>query len=108
MDAGKGGVPSDHWGLLVKPRTNLSTTKARRTKTTILVRRMPDSLVDDFGPRLAEKDWRFLEDGLPVNQMVDEFQIAASWRGDEIFKMKTVTIIEGDKPFFTDELRQMR
>ena len=40
--------------------------------------------------------------------MVDEFQIAASWMVDEIFPMKAVTIIEGDQPFFTDELRQMR
>jgi hypothetical protein len=68
---------------------------------------MPDSLVSEFGPRLAEKDWSFL-DGLSPDQMDDQFEAAATVMVDEMFPKKKVTIIEGDLPFFTEELRQLR
>ena len=77
VDDGKEGVPSDHWGVEVRPRTNLSTTKARPKKKTIMVRRMPDSLVLDFEAQLALKDWSFLA-GQSANEMVEHFQAAAN------------------------------
>ena len=105
VDQGREGVPSDHWGVEVKPRTNLSITKARPMKETILVRRMPDSLVADFGPRLADMDWSFLTAGLSADQMVEKFETAAARLVDETFPQKEVMIIEGDQPYFTEELR---
>ena len=107
VDEGREGVPSDHWGVEVRPRTNLSITKARPKEETIQVRRMPDSLVSEFGPRLADRDWSFLV-GLPVDQMVGQFEDAAARMVDETFPLKKVRIIEGDQTFFTEELRQLR
>ena len=107
VDIGSEGVPSDHWGVEVKPRTNLSTTKARPKKENILVRRMPDSLVAKFGPILAVKDWSFLA-GLSPDRMVQQFEEAATGMVDQMFPKKKVQIIEGDQPFFTEELRQLR
>ena len=71
------------------------------------MRRMPDSLVAEFGTILDQTDWSFLAK-LPVNQTVEEFQKAASRLVDEAFPMKAITIIEGDQPFFTEELRKLR
>ena len=56
VDEGREGVPSDHLGVEVRPRSNLSTTKARPTKKTFEVQPMPDSLVQDFGPKLVQQD----------------------------------------------------
>ena len=78
VDPGREGVPSDHWGVEVRPCTNTSTTKAKLNKEVISVRRMPDSLVHEFGPKLAQQDWGSLLAGGSADEMVDEFQTAAS------------------------------
>ena len=72
-----------------------------------MVRRMPDSLVIEFGPKLAQMDWSFLAE-LPINKMVEEFETAASRLVDQTFPTKQITIIEGDQPFFTEEKRVLR
>ena len=73
-----------------------------------MVRRMPDSLVKEFGPRLLAMDWSCLEDGTSPDVMVDQFQAAATWLVDQLFPMKQVTIIDGDLPYFTEECRKLR
>ena len=40
--------------------------------------------------------------------MVEKFQAAAAKLVDESFPMKEVTIVENDKPWFTEELRKVR
>ena len=107
VDEGREGVPSDHWGVEAKPRTNISTTRARPKKEMITVRRMPESLVANFGPELVQMDWSFLNE-LPPNRMVEEFEKATSRLVEKVFPTKQVTIIEGDQPFFTEELRILR
>ena len=107
VDDGKEGVPSDHWGVEVRPRTNLSTTKARPKKKSIMVKSMPDSLVLNFEAQLALKDWSFLA-GQSANEMVEHFQAAANRLVNETFPEKQVTISEGDQPYFTEELRLLR
>jgi hypothetical protein len=73
-----------------------------------MVRRMPDSLVTGFGPRLAEMDWSCLEPTMPTDKIVEKFEAAALQLVNEHFPQKQVTIIEGDQPYFTEELRQLR
>jgi hypothetical protein len=73
-----------------------------------MVRRMPDSLVSEFGPKLAETDWSCLQPNMSADKMVEAFQSAALRLVDEHFPQKQVTVIEGDQPYFTEELRQLR
>ena len=108
VDQGRQGVPSDHWGVEVLPRTNSSTTKARPAKKTFTVQRMPESLVKEFGPVLAQEDWSCLEDGRSPDEMVKLFQETACRLIDQHFPHKQVTVIDGDLPYFTEELRQLR
>ena len=42
VDPGREGVPSDHWGVEVRPRTNTSTSKATLRKKIIEVQPMPE------------------------------------------------------------------
>ena len=43
VDHEGGGVPSDHWGVEMRPRTNLTTTRAKPKKETFIVQPLPDS-----------------------------------------------------------------
>ena len=48
VDPGREGVPSDHLGVQVLPRSNLCVSKTRPSRRTFEVQPMPDSLVMDF------------------------------------------------------------
>ena len=108
VDAGREGVPSDHWGVEVRPRTNTSITKARPKKEEIMVRRMPDSLVAEFGPKLAAVDWSSLLEGGSAEDSLEQFETAACRLVEEHFPMKKVTIMEYDLPYFNEELRKLK
>jgi hypothetical protein len=108
VDPGRLGVPSDHAGVEVKPRTTLSDSKARPKKDTFMVQRMPDSLVADFGHVLVEEDWSYLQDGMSPVELVDAFQTSASRMVNHHFPKKLVSITQGEKPYFTEELRKLR
>ena len=69
---------------------------------------MPNSLVTSFGPILVQQDWSCLEAGLSADEMAEAFQEAASGLVDSHFPKKTITVTEGDKPYFTDELKKLR
>ena len=62
VDPGRPGVPSDHAGVEVRPRTNLSTSRAKIKKNSFTVQRMPASLVSGFGPVLVGEEWNCLVD----------------------------------------------
>ena len=108
VDQGREGVPSDHWGVEVRPRTNTSTSKARPKKEVITVRRMPDSLVAEFGPKLAEVDWSVLLDGRTAEECVKQFHAAANRLVEQQFPTKQVTIMEDDLPYFTEVCGKLR
>ena len=108
VDQGMQGVPSDHSGVEVRPRTNLTTSRARPMKDTYTVQRMPDSLVAGFGAVLVDEDWSCLEDGMTAEEMVDSFQSTASRMVNQHFPKKTVTSTQGELPYFSEELRQIR
>ena len=67
---------------------------------------MTESLVLDFGPILAQKDWSFLG-GQSTHHMVETFQTFAIVLVNYTIPEKEVTIIEGDKLYVTYELRQL-
>ena len=108
VDPGREGVPSDHRGVEVRPRSNTSTTRVKPRKKTFEVQRMPESLVADFGPVLARQDWGCLVDGMSPGQMVVQFEEAAGRLIDEKFPRKVVTVKEGDLPYFTEDLGKLR
>ena len=109
MDDGRDGVPSDHWGVEVKPRTNQNKSKAAPKKETIMVRRMPDSSVSSFGWTLAGQDWdSCLLAGMGSKEMVETFERKAGQMIDEHFPLKRVTVTQGELPYFTEELKNIR
>ena len=108
VDQGRQGVPSDHAGVQVQPRTNQSTSRARPRKKSFVVQRVPDSLVDEFGPVLLQESWSCLLDGMSADDMVGAFQDAATGLVDKHFPKKTVSVTEGEKPYITEEMKKLR
>ena len=72
----------------------MSSTKSRPKKETVMVRRMPDSLVAEFGPRLADMDWSFLAAGLSADRMVEDFESTAARLVDKNFPQKEVALVQ--------------
>ena len=108
VDPDREGVPSDHLGVEVRPRTTTSTTRVRPRKKTFEVQRMPESLVAEFGPVLPGQDWGCLEDGASPGRMVEQFEEYAGWLVDQKFPKKLVTVTDGDLPYMTDDLKKLR
>ena len=61
IDDEKEGVPSDHCGVEMKPRSNWSTSKVEAKKESFEVQPMPESLVAEFGQKLMEEKWSCIE-----------------------------------------------
>ena len=101
------GVPSDHCGVLAVPLTTEHSQRAAEVRK-VKVRPLPESLIRKFGSILVNEDWSFLAPDLSPSELVDAFQNNTSSLIENIFPEKTVKISSFDKPYFTEELRQIR
>ena len=101
------GVPSDHNGVLVLPLNNIVASKGT-TKEIKLVRPMPDSAVLDYRRSVGNINWNIMIEGMSSSEMVDIFQKMITNLVDIHFPLKSITISQYDKPWFTQELRAMR
>ena len=93
-----------HQGVLVLP-LNSSSSPPPRTRKQITVRPIKDSALDALGTILVQEDWTFLDPAQSASSLVQSFQDHFSSLVDHHFPLKTVTISNYDKPFFTENLR---
>ena len=77
-------------------------------RETIQVQRFPDSKILEFGLALVDCSWEFLDGPLGVTEMVDRFEINHKMLVDKTFPQKDVQVGNDDKPYFTEELRQIK
>ena len=98
------GVPSDHSGVIVKPRLNANETKK---KTKIKIRPLPTSLIEVFGQNLAQLEFNFMPD-MNSTQLVATFQEHLSQLVMQVFPERTITIDSDGKPYFTERLRVLK
>ena len=101
------GVPSDHNGVLTRPITadnSLRTAVSRKVK----IRPLPQSLITKFGDIMVSQDWSFIGDGLSSTEMVNLFENHSKKMIESVFPEKLVTVSDYDKPYMTEELKQLR
>ena len=106
VDQGEVGVPSDHQGLLVKPRScfTIAPEKLKR-----IIQPMPDSLLSKFDKLIQKEDWPNLkEDTMTTTEMVQEYEKKSTEIITATFPLKPVLIKTDDKPHFTEELRLIK
>ena len=100
------GVPSDHNGVCAIPITGRGSC-AQRNITKKIIRPLPASLIQVFESKLAAQDFDILKHN-QVDQMVERYQQIISSIFSETFPQKTITISDGDKPWFNEKLRQIK
>ena len=98
------GAPSDHHGVVATPRSNKS---VRITKMKKKIRPLPDSLLRVFRSKLEAQNFHF-HTGLEVDQMVDRFTKVTNDLFCEVFPEKTIIVSPEDKPWFNEQLRQIK
>ena len=69
---------------------------------------MPESLIAEFGSVLVQHTWSCLQDGMSPDEMVASFQESAIRMVDSHFPKKNIIVTEGEKPYFTEELKKIR
>jgi hypothetical protein len=100
------GVPSDHCGVVATPNTTQShPTRGDKKKKTI--RPIPESLLQTFETKLASENVSALCD-LPVDEMVQTFQSVVNSHFCSTFPEKQIIVSPEDKPWFTEELRNLK
>ena len=100
------GVPSDHSGVSVPPKSNHDGLFSQQ-KVIKMIRPIAESQIVNFHTKFKALDFEALSD-LPVFEMVDLFQ---AWAGEilaEIFPLKQITISPNDVPWFSEELRKIK
>ena len=107
VDTGKEGKDSDHKGVECFPRTTMAP-EGGKIREKILVRRFPESKIVEFGFNLLDQDWADINDSMDTTKMVDTFVNISSKMVDQVFPQKAVFVGPDDKPYFTEELRQLK
>ena len=97
-------VPSDHMGIIAKPRLNSAQIKQ---KTRITIRPLPSSLIEVFGSRLSQLNFGFAPE-MNSTELVGAFQDQLEGLVSVTFPQKSIIISSEDKPFFTEELRNLK
>ena len=100
------GVPSDHFGVIAKPRSNHSDL-ANNVKVKKMIRPLPESLIPTFTERFSSQDFQVLY-GLSSSEMVDKFQSIIRPILSGTFPEKQITISSYDDPWFSEELRHLK
>jgi hypothetical protein len=107
VDDDKTGKDSDHKGVQCLPRSNIAP-HGGPVRTRISVQRFPESKIAQFGIVLGREDWSELGDNMNVNELVDSFQVQSKRLVDKFFPTKDVLVGPQEKPYFSEELRQLR
>ena len=107
VDDGKPGSDSDHKGVQVLPRTNLSGCGAPMREK-VCVRPFPESIRAAFSLDLQGSIWRSLQDIMSTTELVDKFETTSRNLVDKYFPEKLVSVGPTDLPYFTEQLRSLK
>ena len=69
----KGGVPSDHNGVIVIPRS-VSEVPVKRQKIARIIRPITSANIDNIGQVFTKENWEFMNPDLSSSQLTELFQ----------------------------------
>ena len=104
-DIAKGGVQSDHNGVVVSP---ISDKPFKRTKLVKKIRPIPQSSLDKIGQVLTNETWKFMDQSLSSTQLVDLFEFYSGGVLDIFCPEKLVHYRADEKPFITEKMKIMK
>ena len=106
-DPNKGGVPSDHDGVVVDKRTDTGRPvlkpKIRRT-----IRPISTSAIRNIGQVFTAEEWNFLDPSLPPSSLVELFEYYTGQILDTFCPSKVIFSRPNDSPFITEEMKILK
>ena len=106
-DPSKGGVPSDHSGVVVETRTDTSKPATKR-KIYRTVRPITTSSVNNIGQVLVQEEWQFLNPALPPTELVHLFEYYTSEILETFCPSKVICSRPNDSPWISEEMKMLK
>ena len=103
----KGGVPSDHSGVVVLPLSDTSKPVLRR-KICRTVRPITSSSINNLGQVFVNENWHFMDPSLSSTDLTELFQYYTGQILDIFCPTKVCFVRPGEKPWVTENLKVMR
>ena len=103
----KGGVPSDHSGVIVSPLSDASK-PAPRKKICRIIRPITSSSIRNLGQVLVNEKWKFLDPSLPSTDLVELFQYYTGQILELFCPTKMCFIRPDQKPWVTESLKLLK
>ena len=106
-DPAKGGVPSDHSGVVVNTRTDANK-PALKHKIYRTIRPITSSSVNNIGQVLVEEEWQFLNPSLSPTSLVDLFEYYTGEILETFCPSKVVSSRPNDSPWISEEMKILK
>ena len=103
----KGGVPSDHNGVVVTPRSDCNN-PPKRTKYVRTIRPITTSALNDIGQVLTQQTWQFMDPALTSTQLTELFQFYTEEILNLFCPKKQVLSRPDEKPFITEDMKLLK
>ena len=103
----KGGVPSDHNGVVVKPISEADK-PVKRTKIVRTIRPIPSSSLQNIGQVLTNESWYFMDPALTSTQLTELFEYYTGEVVDIFCPVKQVFSRPDQKPFVTEKMKILK
>ena len=101
------GVPSDHSGVVVPPRTN-SEMPATKYKVCKTFRPITSSSIDNIGQVLVKEEWLFMDPNLSPDELNELFQYYTSGILDTFCPQKVSFVRPDQKPWIIESVKILK
>ena len=106
-DPTKGGVPSDHNGVVVIPRADANR-PARKQKIIRTIRPITSSSIDNIGQVLCTEKWLFMNPELSPTDLTELFEFYSGEIVNLFCPQKEVFSRPNDLPFITENMKCLK
>ena len=106
-DPGKGGVPSDHNGVVVTARTETDI-PVKRIKIVRTIRPITSSSIENMGQVFTSEKWLFMDPELSSTQLTELFQFYTGEILNTFCPQKQVLSRPDDDPFVTENMKILK
>ena len=103
----KGGVPIDHSGVIVPPRTNADI-PAVKHKVRKIFRPITSSSINNMGQVIVNEDWVFMDPALSPTNLTELFQYYTGEILDTFCPEKVCFVRPDEKPWITENIKIVR
>ena len=106
-DPTKGGVPSDHCGVVVTPRA-VTDGPIRRQKFVRTIRPITSSNIGNIGQVFVHELWRFMDPDLTPTQLTELFEYYTGAVLNNVCPEKQVFSRPNDLPYVTEDMKVLK